>query len=84
MDRHRTPYLCTSCSSPDLTTVILTCYIQGGSFLYVATVLQPVSGYSGQAEELKATTRVFLIIFGMFVPFIIATRSVDVGNEKYF
>ncbi|KAF4577075.1 Zinc transporter ZIP9 [Pleurotus pulmonarius] len=38
----------------------------GGTFLYVATVLQPVSGHK---EDISRGTRVGLIALGMFVPF---------------
>ncbi|KAF9496526.1 Zinc/iron permease [Pleurotus eryngii] len=38
----------------------------GGTFLYVATVLQPASGHK---EDLSKGTRVGLITLGMFVPF---------------
>ncbi|KAG8792982.1 hypothetical protein FRC12_004257 [Ceratobasidium sp. 428] len=48
----------------------------GGTFLYVATVLQPVSSHSpgsshhhGEAE-LKSTIRTLLTIFGMFFPLV--------------
>lgn len=45
-------------------------YIQGGTFLYVATVLQPVKRHSPVPGEMRATTRVFIIILGMFIPLV--------------
>ncbi|KAF8755069.1 ZIP Zinc transporter [Rhizoctonia solani] len=42
----------------------------GGTFLYVATVLQPVSGHGNQESELKPGVRVLLTVLGMFFPFI--------------
>ncbi|CEL58495.1 Zinc transporter ZIP9 OS=Gallus gallus GN=SLC39A9 PE=2 SV=1 [Rhizoctonia solani AG-1 IB] len=42
----------------------------GGTFLYVATVLQPVSGHRNQEGELKSGMRVLLTVLGMFFPFI--------------
>lgn len=45
-------------------------YIQGGTFLYVATVLQPVKHHSPVPGEMRATTRVFIIILGMFIPLV--------------
>ncbi|KAJ1303553.1 hypothetical protein OPQ81_011737 [Rhizoctonia solani] len=42
----------------------------GGTFLYVATVLQPVSSHGHQEGELKAGVRVLLTTLGMFFPFI--------------
>ena len=44
--------------------------IQGGTFLYVATVLQPVSSHSPVIGEMRATTRVAIIVLGMFIPLI--------------
>jgi solute carrier family 39 (zinc transporter), member 9 len=41
---------------------------QGGSFLYVATVLQPVSSSEG---ELKKPLRVLLIVMGIFAPYFV-------------
>ncbi|CAE6528223.1 unnamed protein product [Rhizoctonia solani] len=42
----------------------------GGTFLYVATVLQPVSAHGHQEVELKPGIRVLLTVLGMFFPFI--------------
>jgi len=44
----------------------------GGTFLYVATVLQPVSHHSSSPakDEMRETTRVLCITVGMFVPFL--------------
>jgi len=47
--------------------LILLC-IQGGTFLYVATVLQPVSRHSPVAGEMRRTTRVSITVLGMFIP----------------
>ncbi|KAK0464651.1 Zinc/iron permease [Desarmillaria tabescens] len=49
--------------------------ISGGTFLYVATVLQPVSGRSGSenASEIHKVMRVILIIFGILVPFTLSS-----------
>ncbi|KAK0201674.1 Zinc/iron permease [Desarmillaria ectypa] len=49
--------------------------ISGGTFLYVATVLQPVSDHSGSenASEIHKTMRVILVIFGMLVPFTLSS-----------
>ncbi|KAF8917004.1 ZIP-like iron-zinc transporter [Mucidula mucida] len=44
----------------------------GGTFLYVATVLQPVSENS-QEQEMKNTTRVAFISLGMIIPFILGS-----------
>ncbi|EJD50724.1 Zinc/iron permease [Auricularia subglabra TFB-10046 SS5] len=44
----------------------------GGSFLYVATVLQPVSS-PGASEELGRLPRLALIVAGMFTPVLIAS-----------
>ncbi|KZT02185.1 Zinc/iron permease [Laetiporus sulphureus 93-53] len=51
--------------------------ISGGTFLYVATVLRPVSGH-GDAEDVGRKTRVLCIVLGMFVPFAI---GVIVGHD---
>ncbi|KIM43190.1 hypothetical protein M413DRAFT_444004 [Hebeloma cylindrosporum] len=42
--------------------------ISGGTFLYVATVLQPVSNHGTLPGDMKAASRVFLITIGMFIP----------------
>lgn len=44
--------------------------ISGGSFLYVATVLQPVSRHIGDqvTEDLGRKSSIFFIAFGIFVP----------------
>jgi len=44
----------------------------GGTFLYVATVLQPVSSQS-VAQELSRRSRVFLIVIGLFIPFVLSS-----------
>ncbi|GLB38237.1 putative ZIP Zinc transporter [Lyophyllum shimeji] len=46
----------------------------GGTFLYVATVLQPVSEHSGShvSGELRPGRRVLYISLGMFVPFLLS------------
>ncbi|CCM05440.1 uncharacterized protein FIBRA_07659 [Fibroporia radiculosa] len=52
----------------------------GGTFLYVATVLRPVSVY-GQSEDLGDKTRILLIVLGMFVPYAV---GVIVGHEHEY
>jgi len=52
----------------DLTGIAL--LVSGGTFLYVATVLQPVKHHSPVPGEMRATTRVFIIILGMFTPLV--------------
>ncbi|TFK52232.1 Zinc/iron permease [Heliocybe sulcata] len=53
--------------------------VSGGSFLYVATVLQPVSDHSeGTSADLRKGTRTTLLVLGMVVPFLIA---VFVGHD---
>jgi len=55
--------------------------VSGGSFMYVATVLQPVSDHSeGASLELRKSTRTLLIVLGMVVPFLI-TVLVGHGHE---
>ncbi|TFK24992.1 Zinc/iron permease [Coprinopsis marcescibilis] len=43
--------------------------LSGGSFLYVATVLQPVSHHSSGNGDLPRLSRVLLIMLGLFIPF---------------
>lgn len=46
--------------------------LQGGTFLYVATVLQPVSdSSSSNQDEMNKLIRVALMVSGMFIPFAI-------------
>jgi len=45
--------------------------VSGGTFLYVATVLQPVSDPNA-AGEVRPATRVLFIALGMFVPFVMS------------
>ncbi|KZW03366.1 Zinc/iron permease [Exidia glandulosa HHB12029] len=47
----------------------------GGSFLYVATVLQPVSPSHGSssADEITRPMRILLIVAGMFTPLILSS-----------
>jgi solute carrier family 39 (zinc transporter), member 9 len=52
-----------------LVSLFLIC-TQGGTFLYVATVLQPVKHHSPVPGEMRASTRVFIIILGMFIPLV--------------
>ncbi|KAH8825055.1 Zinc/iron permease [Flagelloscypha sp. PMI_526] len=47
--------------------------LSGGTFLYVATVLQSVSSPSEGAREMKDTLRVGLIVAGIFIPFVISS-----------
>ena len=48
---------------------------QGGTFLYVATVLQPVSHHLEvpSAGDMRPLTRVVFISLGMFTPFLLST-----------
>ncbi|EJC98106.1 Zinc/iron permease [Fomitiporia mediterranea MF3/22] len=55
--------------------------VSGGTFLYVATVLQPVSHQetrSPSSSEMNEKVRVGIIIIGMFIPFLISLIS---GHE---
>jgi len=47
--------------------------ISGGSFLYVATVLQPVSDHSSAPSTAGNRERVALIVTGVFFPFLVAS-----------
>jgi len=53
--------------------------ISGGTFLYVATVLQPVSHASethsvpSEDKEMSKLTRALLMVIGMFLPFVVGT-----------
>ncbi len=58
--------------SPFAGLLLLLSLFQGGTFLYVATVLQPVSENS-QEQEMKNTTRVAFISLGMIIPFILGS-----------
>ncbi|KAH9480620.1 Zinc transporter ZIP9 [Psilocybe cubensis] len=42
--------------------------ISGGTFLYVATVLQPVSHHAPVSGDLRPISRIFFIALGMFIP----------------
>lgn len=53
----------------------LTVIVQGGTFLYVATVLQPGKAAS---EELGEKVRMVLVVCGIFIPVLI---GVFVGHE---
>jgi zinc transporter 9 len=46
---------------------------QGGTFLYVATVLQPVSHHSAAAADINPLTRVLHITAGIFIPYGLST-----------
>jgi len=52
----------------DLTGLAL--LVSGGTFLYVATVLQPAIRHSPVPGEMQARTRVFIIVLGMFIPLV--------------
>ncbi|KAI0304442.1 Zinc/iron permease [Multifurca ochricompacta] len=43
--------------------------ISGGSFLYVATVLQPISHHRPSSEAVGTKMRIFLLLLGIFTPF---------------
>ncbi|KAH9065440.1 Zinc/iron permease [Lactarius vividus] len=45
--------------------------ISAGSFLYVATVLQPVSRDHSSMEGVGTKTRILLLVLGIFTPFIL-------------
>jgi len=47
--------------------------ISAGSFLYVATVLQPVSHDRSSSEEVGPKMRILLIVLGIFTPFLLGT-----------
>jgi zinc transporter 9 len=47
--------------------------ISAGSFLYVATVLQPVSRDHSSTGGVSTRTRVFLLVLGIFTPFMLGT-----------
>ncbi|KAG6813574.1 hypothetical protein H0H92_009618 [Tricholoma furcatifolium] len=49
-----------------------TLLFSGGTFLYVATVLQPVSDHHGTPGEMRPLSRVLHIAFGMFIPFVLS------------
>jgi zinc transporter 9 len=46
--------------------------VSGGSFLYVATVLQPVAGHA-DAQGVRGVRRLLLLLAGMAIPWLIAT-----------
>ncbi|KAG6903155.1 hypothetical protein C0995_004702 [Termitomyces sp. Mi166 len=48
--------------------------VSGGTFLYVATVLQPVSDHRGASPtgDMRPITRVFHIAVGMVIPFVLS------------
>ncbi|KAF8158172.1 ZIP-like iron-zinc transporter [Crassisporium funariophilum] len=50
----------------DLTGIAL--LVSGGTFLYVATVLQPVSNHSPHPGDMRPASRVLCIAIGMFIP----------------
>ncbi|CAA7261565.1 unnamed protein product [Cyclocybe aegerita] len=45
----------------------------GGTFLYVATVLQPVSNHSPIPGDMRPASRVLFISLGMFIPLVLST-----------
>jgi len=61
----------------DVNRVGIALLISGGSFLYVATVLQPVSqqhsSASSPSEEVGKRTRISLLMLGIFIPFVIGS-----------
>ena len=52
---------------------------QAGSFLYVATVLQPLSRDHLSADGVGMKMRVFLLVFGIFTPFFLG-NLIDHGD----
>ena len=51
--------------------------LKGGSFLYVATVLQPVSsnhtGGLSHEDDISVKTRLVFIVLGMFAPLLLSS-----------
>jgi len=47
--------------------------ISGGTFLYIATVLQPVSSHAPLAGDMKRASRVLFITIGMFIPLLLSS-----------
>lgn len=54
--------------------------ISAGSFLYVATVLQPVSHDRHSSEGVGSKMRILLIVLGIFIPFALGTL-LDHGHD---
>ncbi|KAH9080566.1 hypothetical protein EDB83DRAFT_2548174 [Lactarius deliciosus] len=46
--------------------------VSAGSFLYVATVLQPVSRDHSSTDGVGTKTRIFLLVLGIFTPFLLS------------
>ncbi|KAF8798932.1 Zinc/iron permease [Phlegmacium glaucopus] len=63
--------ICSSLESGKSDLSGLALLVSGGTFLYVATVLQPVSRQSPVAGEMRAMTRVSITVLGMFIPLIL-------------
>ena len=58
--------------------------MQGGTFLYVATVLQPVSQQDEEVSsrpKMNEKVRVLLIFIGMFVPFLVTLIAEHGANN---
>lgn len=47
--------------------------ISGGTFLYIATVLQPVSSHAPLPGDMKSASRVLFITVGMFIPLLLSS-----------
>jgi zinc transporter 9 len=47
--------------------------ISGGTFLYIATVLQPVSSHAPLPGDMKPAPRVLFITIGMFIPLLLSS-----------
>ena len=68
----------------EMNCLILFSFLQGGTFLYVATVLAPVSkqeaprSSSSSSTEMSERLRIGLILLGMFIPLLI---SLFTGHE---
>jgi len=46
---------------------------QGGTFLYIATVIQPVSKHEVGMGEFSSLSRVLTIAVGMFIPLVLSS-----------
>src|ERR1700761_7046352 len=51
----------------------ITILFQAGSFLYVATVLQPVSRDHSSTGGVGTRTRIFFLVLGIFTPFMLGS-----------
>ena len=63
------PFDCNALS----TLYTITILFQAGSFLYVATVLQPVSRDHSSTGGVGTRTRIFFLVLGIFTPFMLGS-----------